>query len=179
MLETTSSNPPASNDAEDYDYRVRAWNYNGNGEWVFISGNGSNTEWQGDEMPLHRPLRDTVRSAPGVPVALSVSGQSSGQLSVRWNPPKSDGNSAITGYSVMYRSTEPPKASPSQGSVGPLSTGNNGNNDDDSMGGVVDTTKTGVTIEGLNDGTEYTVQVVARNDEGESPALGPGDRNAR
>ena len=84
---------------------------------------------------------------PGAPANLRAATGNSGELSLSWHTPSSDGGSEITGYKVRWKA--------SSGSW-------------DTPADVSETTITGTahTITGLTDGTGYDVQVRAINAEG-------------
>ena len=113
-----------------YDVRVRAVNSEGGGPWATNSGT---------------PEAATV-TAPGAPTGLRVT-SGLGSLTVNWNPPVSDGGSAITAYRVEW------KLSPATSWPG-------------ADKGASDRSHT---ITGLTNGSEYDVRVSAVNSAGNSP----------
>ena len=88
-----------------------------------------------------RPV--AAASPPSAPSGLRLEA-GDGRLVVRWNAPADDGGAAIDGYDVQYWSDE--------------------------GAWIVKSTETTVTIEGLTNGTEYHVQVRARNSAGDGPS---------
>ena len=88
---------------------------------------------------------------PAAPVVSSVA-NSATSLSVSWTPPANTGRPRITSYDLQYR----------EGSSGPWTDG------------PQNVTGTSRTIPNLNSDTDYQVQVLARNAEGESGWSGPG-----
>ena len=93
-------------------------------------------------------------AVPDAPQSLNVSPDDTGTLDVSWEAPASDGGSAITGYKVQWKS---------------------GSEDYDGSAGstrqaeITDPASRTHTITGLTDGVEYTVRVIAVNDEGDGP----------
>ena len=90
---------------------------------------------------------ESEAQAPGAPQNLRATTGNSGELTVSWDAPISDGGSEITGYKVQWKA--------SSGSW-------------DAPADVSETTVTATThtITGLTDGTGYDVQVRAVNAEG-------------
>ena len=90
---------------------------------------------------------ESEAQVPGAPQNLRVTTGNSGELTVSWDAPTSDGGSEITGYKVQWKA--------SSGSW-------------DAPADVSETTVTATThtITGLTDGTGYDVQVRAANAEG-------------
>ena len=88
---------------------------------------------------------------PAPPVVSSVA-NSATSLSVSWTPPDNTGRPRITSYDLQYR----------EGTSGPWTDG------------PQNVTGTSRTIPNLNSDTDYQVQVLARNAEGESGWSGPG-----
>ena len=93
-------------------------------------------------------------AVPDAPRSLNVSPDDTGTLDVSWEVPASDGGSDITGYKVQWKS---------------------GSEDYDRSAGstrqaeITDPASRTHTITGLTDGVEYTVRVIAVNDEGDGP----------
>ena len=93
-------------------------------------------------------------AAPDAPQSLNVSPDDTGTLDVSWEAPASDGDSAITGYKVQWKS---------------------GSEDYDGSAGstrqaeITDPASRTHSITGLTDGVEYTVRVIAVNDAGDGP----------
>ena len=93
-------------------------------------------------------------AAPDAPQSLNVSPDDTGTLDVSWEAPASDGDSAITGYKVQWKS---------------------GSEDYDGSAGstrqaeITDPASRTHTITGLTDGVEYAVRVIAVNDVGDGP----------
>ena len=105
--------------------------------------------------PASNPLQDAADlavgaftvSAPNRPAAPSpTAAPGDGQLTVKWFPP-ADGGSPITGYRVDYKTGSEPFAAVSR----------------------ADAAATSETIEGLANGTAYTVRVIASNAAGDGP----------
>ena len=93
-------------------------------------------------------------AVPDAPQSLNVSPDDTGTLDVSWEAPASDGDSAITGYKVQWKS---------------------GSEDYDGSAGstrqaeITDPASRTHTITGLTDGVEYAVRVIAVNDVGDGP----------
>ena len=87
----------------------------------------------------------TPHTVPGAPAITGVT-PGNGQITVSWDPPASDGGSAITGYTVVY----------DPGSVQ-----------------VAAGTATSATVTGLVNGTAYTFRVFASNAAGDGPFSAP------
>ena len=91
---------------------------------------------------------------PDAPQSLNVSPDDTGTLDVSWEAPASDGDSAITGYKVQWKS---------------------GSEDYDGSAGstrqaeITDPVSRTHTITGLTDGVEYAVRVIAVNEVGDGP----------
>ena len=98
------------------------------------------------------------REPPGIPEAPAFSGETADSLTVHWRDPENTGP-AITDYDVRYRKKGPGRFTDAQ-HMGPgLS----------------------LTLDDLEPGTAYEVQVQATNDEGTSDWSDPGggdDRHA-
>ena len=84
---------------------------------------------------------------PLAPAAPTVRGAGLESLAVRWDAPNNRGRPAIDGYDLRYR----------EGTSGPWTDG------------PQDVTGTSTQITGLDEDTEYQVQVLARNADGDSP----------
>ena len=148
----------------------------------------------GEGVPGAALFTDWTRP-PTAPRNVRFTDQRSGALPLGWDPPDSDGGSPVTSYTVMYQpngdgsgsgSTET-RSGGGYGSRGVRSGGVYGldaksgvganprseNGDGRDGGGSVETSGTSVTIEGLTDGVEYIVRVVAHNAVGESPPSDP------
>ena len=89
--------------------------------------------------------------SPGQPVVSAVPGSIT-SLSVDWSAPSNTGRPAIQNYNLQYRE------------------GNSG----DWSNGLQNVNGTSTTISGLSEDTSYQVQVMATNDEGDSPWSSPG-----
>ena len=150
----------------------------------------------GEGVPGATLFTDWIRPIPpNAPRDLRFTEQISRALPLGWDPPDSDGGSPVTRYTVMYQpngdgsgsgSTET-RSGGGYGSRGVRSGGVYGldarsgvganprseNGDGRDGGGSVETSGTSVTIEGLTDGVEYIVRVVAHNAVGESPPSDP------
>ena len=151
----------------------------------------------GEGVPGATLFTDWIRPiSPNAPRDLRFTDQISRALPLGWDPPDSDGGSPVTSYTVMYQpngdgsgsgSTETRSGGAGYGSKGVRSGGVYGldarsgvganprseNGDGKDGGGSVETSGTSVTIEGLTDGVEYIVRVVAHNAVGESPPSDP------
>ena len=153
----------------------------------------------GEGVPGATLFTDWIRPIPpNAPRDLRFTEQISRALPLGWDPPDSDGGSPVTRYTVMYQpngdgsgsgSTETRSGGAGYGSRGVRSGGVYGldartgvvvganprseNRDGKDGGGSVETSGTSVTIEGLTDGVEYIVRVVAHNAVGESPPSDP------
>ena len=90
-------------------------------------------------------------TVPGAPVSGDVQPGGTGQLTVSWEAPASDGGSSITGYKVQWK-----EASDSWDTLADVS--------------EATTTETSYTITGLSLGIEYSVRVIATNSVGDGPA---------
>ena len=103
------------------------------------------------------PPTPQVPDAPGAP---EVSVHESGSLAVSWTAPASDGGSAVTGYKVQWKEAV---------------------DDWDAPADVTEAAVTGTnhTITGLTDGAEYSVRVLAINDNGESIPSADGNGTPR
>ena len=90
-------------------------------------------------------------TVPGAPRHLTVSPHDTQALDLSWHAPASNGGSDVTGYKVQWKET--------MGTIGSLGT----------PADVSEETVTGTThtINGLTEGVQYTVRVVAVNDVGE------------
>ena len=112
------------------------------------------TDDAGNEEDLTSHATEAVApTVPGAPKSLKVSVRGTGTLDVSWEAPDSDGGSAVTGYRVQWKE------------------------DDDDWTASEDVSEeaaTGTvhTVDGLRDGVEHTVRVIAVNDAGPGPASG-------
>ena len=91
-------------------------------------------------------------TVPAEPLSLTVTSRDQIQeLDASWQAPSSDGGSTITGYKVQWKESA---------------------DSWDTAADVTEETVTGTThtITGLTGGQEYTVRVIASNDEGDGPA---------
>ena len=93
-----------------------------------------------------------VTEKPLEPAAPSVSSASTTSVNVTWSAPSNTGRPEITSYDLQYR----------EGMTG------------DWMDGPQDVPVTNSTITGLEENTEYQVQIRARNSDGESTWSDPG-----
>ena len=89
----------------------------------------------------------TASTVPGAPQSVSVT-EGRGELMVTWEAPEDDGGSPITGYAVQWKSGE--------------------EEFDSSREAQVDSETLTYTIADLSNEVEYTVQVLAVNDNGQS-----------
>ena len=109
------------------------------------------TDDAGNEEDLTSAATEAVApTVPGAPKSLKVSGRGTGTLDVSWEAPDSDGGSAVTGYRVQWK-----EAADSWTASEDVS--------EEAATGTVHT------IDGLRDGVEHTVRVVAVNDAGTGP----------
>ena len=91
-------------------------------------------------------------TVPTEPLSLTVTrGSQTQELDASWQPPASNGGSAITGYKVQWKESA---------------------HSWDTAADVSEATVTGTThtITGLTGGVKYTVRVIASNDAGDGPA---------
>ena len=91
-------------------------------------------------------------TVPSAPQSLTVtSGSQDRELDASWQPPSSNGGSAVTGYKVQWKESTDRW---------------------DTAAEVSEATETGTThtITGLTGGVEYAVRVIASNDVGDGPA---------
>ena len=94
---------------------------------------------------------------PNAPARPTVGGHSTKSLSVAWNPPTGNaGRPPVTEYDLQYRETP------------------DGNWTSNTQIQMLSDTPTNTIITGLKENTPYEVQVLARNDEGDSPWSQPG-----
>ena len=109
------------------------------------------TDDGGNQESLISSATTEVLDRPTEPISLTVTGGTSQELNVSWEPPASNGGSAVTGYTVQWKEA-----------VGSW----------DTPADVSDATVTGTTytITGLSDGVTYTVRVFATNIAGDGPA---------
>ena len=91
----------------------------------------------------------TSPTKPGKTRSVSI-GIQNGQLAIVWQAPDSDGGSAITGYTVQWKSGTQGFGDPSREHTSGAST-------------------FGYILTGLTNGTEYTVRVIAVNAVGDGP----------
>ena len=92
----------------------------------------------------------TSPTKPGKARNLFISLESDGSLLVAWDPPQNDGGSAITGYTVQWKSGSESFGDPSR---------------EHTTGASAST----YAITGLTNGTEYTARVIAVNAVGDGP----------
>ena len=110
------------------------------------------TDDQGNQESLTSQATAAVSATtPGAPRSLAAEPDGTGELSVSWQAPQSDGGASVTGYTVQWK----------------LATGSW-----DTPADVSQTTVTGAsrTITSLELDVEYTVRVIATNSIGDSPA---------
>ena len=112
------------------------------------------TDDAGNEERLTSAATNTVAAAatvPGQPEHLNVSPHDEDALDLYWEAPASDGGSPITGYKVQWKEAADSWDAPEH---------------------VSEETVTGTTrtINGLTEGVEYAVRVMATNEVGEGPA---------
>ena len=106
----------------------------------------------GNDESLTSASTGTVSATvPGAPGSVDVQPAGTGELSVSWQEPASDGGATVTGYTVQWK-----EAAGNWDSVSDVSTAT--------------TTGTSYTITSLSLGTEYSVRVVATNPAGDGPA---------
>ena len=92
----------------------------------------------------------TSPTKPGKARNLFIALESDGSLLIAWDPPQNDGGSAITGYTVQWKSGSQSFGDPSR---------------EHTTGASAIT----YAITGLTNGTEYTVRVIAVNAVGDGP----------
>ena len=92
----------------------------------------------------------TSPTMPGKARNLFIALESDGSLLITWDPPQNDGGSAITGYTVQWKSGSESFGDPSR---------------EHTTGASAST----YAITGLTNGTEYTARVIAVNDVGDGP----------
>ena len=93
------------------------------------------------------PAAATPGAAPSAPGTLTVD-RGDGRIDVTWQPPDNNGGMAVQAYTLTWVASDGSTAS-------------------------IDTTLTNRTIEGLTNGTTYTVSVTATNEIGTSAASAP------
>ena len=92
----------------------------------------------------------TSPTMPGKARNLFIALESDGSLLIAWDPPQNDGGSAITGYTVQWKSGSQSFGDPSR---------------EHTTGASAST----YAITGLTNGTEYTARVIAVNAVGDGP----------
>ena len=114
------------------------------------------TDDAGNQETLTSAATDTVAAAatatvPGEPEHLKVSPHDEDALDLYWETPASNGGSPVTGYKVQWKEAADSWDTPEE---------------------VSEETVTGTTytINGLTEGVEYAVRVMASNEVGEGPA---------
>ncbi len=93
----------------------------------------------------------TSPTKPSKPRSVSISFESDGSLLIAWSAPSNDGGSAITGYTVQWKS------------------GSQSFGGDPSREHTTGASAITYAITGLTNGTEYTVRVIAVNAVGDGP----------
>ena len=122
-----------------------------------LSGLTGNTDYE-VEASLDSTFASGVKTAtfttsptkPGKARNLFIALESDGSLLIAWDPPQNDGGSAITGYTVQWKSGSQNFGDPSR---------------EHTTGASAST----YAITGLTNGTEYTVRVIAVNTVGDGP----------
>ena len=109
------------------------------------------TDDAGNQESVTSAATAAVATVPGQPEHLNVSPHGAGALDLDWEAPGSDGGSPITGYKVQWKEAADSWDRPED---------------------VSEETVTGAThtINGLTEGVEYAVRVMATNEVGEGPA---------
>ena len=123
-----------------------------------LSGLTGNTEYE-VEASLDSTFASGVKTAsfttsptkPGKPRGVNVTFKGNGQLAIAWSVPSNDGGSAITGYTVQWKS------------------GSQSFGGDPSREHTTGASAITYAITGLTNGTEYTVRVIAVNAVGDGP----------
>ena len=107
--------------------------------------------WNNDESLTSAPTAAVSATVPGAPRSLRVQPAGTGEISVSWQEPDSNGGASATGYTVQWKESE------------------------DSWDTAADvssstTATTSYTITSLSLGTEYSVRLIATNSAGDGPA---------
>ena len=106
--------------------------------------------------------------APGQPQKLAVNTRGVDELTLNWDPPDSDGGSAITSYTVAYEPDDSSSKSTRRTSRSHIES-HESHTDTSPESTQVTTTGTSFTVTGLTGGTEYVFRVIATNDVGDGP----------
>ena len=106
--------------------------------------------------------------APGQPQKLGVTNRGVDELTLNWDPPDSDGGSAITSYTVAYEPDDSSSKSTRRTSRSHIES-HESHTDTSLESTQVTTTGTSFTVTGLTGGTEYVFRVIATNDVGDGP----------
>ena len=106
--------------------------------------------------------------APGQPQKLGVTRRGVDEMTLNWDPPDSDGGSAITSYTVAYEPDDSSSKSTRRTSRSHIES-QESHTDTSLESTQVTTTGTSFTVTGLTGGTEYAFRVIATNDVGDGP----------
>ena len=106
--------------------------------------------------------------APGQPQKLAVNTRGVDEMTLNWDPPDSDGGSAITSYTVAYEPDDSSSKSTRRISRSHIES-HESHTDTPPGSAQVTTTGTSFTVTGLTGGTEYSFRVIATNDVGDGP----------
>ena len=106
--------------------------------------------------------------APGQPQKLAVNNRGVDEMTLNWDPPDSDGGSAITSYTVAYEPDDSSSKSTRRTSRSHIES-HESHTDTPPGSTQVTTTGTSFTVTGLTGGTEYSFRVIATNDVGDGP----------
>ena len=106
--------------------------------------------------------------APGQPQKLAVNNRGVDEVTLNWDPPDSDGGSAITSYTVAYEPDDSSSKSTRRTSRSHIES-HESHTDTSPESTQVTTTGTSFTVTGLTGGTEYVFRVIATNDVGDGP----------
>ena len=109
--------------------------------------------------------------APGQPQKLAVNNRGVDEMTLNWDPPDSDGGSAITSYTVAYEPDDSSSKSTRRTSRSHIESYESHESHTDTPPGSTQVTTTGTsfTVTGLTGGTEYSFRVIATNDVGDGP----------
>ena len=109
--------------------------------------------------------------APGQPQKLAVNNRGVDEMTLNWDPPDSDGGSAITSYTVAYEPDDSSSKSTRRTSRSHIESYESHESHTDTPPGSAQVTTTGTsfTVTGLTGGTEYSFRVIATNDVGDGP----------
>ena len=109
-----------------------------------------------------------LRAAPGQPQKVAVNNRGVDEVTLNWDPPDSDGGSAITSYTVAYEPDDSSSKSTRRTARSHIES-HESHTDTSLESTQVTTTGTTFTVTGLTGGTEYVFRVIATNDVGDGP----------